>query len=100
MQFLALRAAKHAIYSGCNYKTEVLQLPHNSLIFKTGGVAYEEKVYLVNLIEPGGCFCGGFLRGNPASAAREGNRGAKSRSLRKRSSSKYGPRSVDIEQPE
>jgi len=28
MQFLALRAAKHAIYSGCNCKTEVLQLPH------------------------------------------------------------------------
>jgi len=27
MQFLALRAAKHAIFSGCSYKTEVLQEP-------------------------------------------------------------------------
>ena len=25
MQFLALRAAKHAIFIGCSYKTEVLQ---------------------------------------------------------------------------
>jgi len=27
MQFLALRAAKHAIFKGCSYKTEVLQEP-------------------------------------------------------------------------
>jgi len=27
MQFLTLRAAKHAIFSGCFYKTEVLQEP-------------------------------------------------------------------------
>jgi len=32
MQFLALRAAKHAIFSGNSCKTEVLQEPHSQII--------------------------------------------------------------------